>query len=40
LAKYRKMANARRVGTAAECLSDGKRRLLAQGTTTCVIFQN
>jgi uncharacterized protein (TIGR00369 family) len=30
----------RRVGTAEGCVTDAKGRLLAHGTTTCLIFPN
>lgn len=34
------MSRGRRVGTAEGRLTDGKGRLLAHGTTTCLIFQS
>jgi uncharacterized protein (TIGR00369 family) len=34
------MSRGRRVGTAEGQLTDGKGRLLAHGTTTCLIFQS
>jgi uncharacterized protein (TIGR00369 family) len=34
------MSRGRRVGTAEGRLTDGKGRLLAHGTTTCLIFRN
>jgi uncharacterized protein (TIGR00369 family) len=33
------MSRGRRVGTAEGRITDGKGRLLAHGTTTCLIFQ-
>ena len=35
-----KVLNCRRVGTAEGCVTDAKGRLLAHGTTTCLIFPN
>jgi uncharacterized protein (TIGR00369 family) len=34
------LSRGRRVGTAEGRITDGKGRLLAHGTTTCLIFQN
>jgi uncharacterized protein (TIGR00369 family) len=34
------LSRGRRVGTAEGRITDGKGRLLANGTTTCLIFQN
>ena len=34
------LSSGRRVGTAEGRITDGKGRLLAQGTTTCLIFEN
>ena len=34
------LSSGRRIGTAQGRLTDGKGRLLAHGTTTCLIFQN
>src|SRR6267378_5116411 len=34
------LSRGRRVGTAEGRITDGKRRLLAHGTTTCLIFQS
>src|SRR5258708_6512930 len=34
------LSGGRRVGTAEGRITDGKGRLLAHGTTTCLIFQN
>ncbi len=34
------LSRGRRVGTAEGRITDGKGRLLAQGTTTCLIFQH
>jgi acyl-coenzyme A thioesterase PaaI-like protein len=34
------LSRGRRVGTAEGRITDGKGRLLAHGTTTCLIFQH